>query len=86
MGLYLIVGMVVYLRFMVLRHHSWYHYFFTCRAQAASILALCFLLLEFVEKRREDPRKSSENGSIDSGTGAFLPHRDDSREKLCREL
>ena len=47
--LYLLLGLIVYVRFIVLRHHVWRHYFFTYRAQAATILALCFIILELVE-------------------------------------
>lgn len=37
----LILGAVPYLRYMVLSNHSYLHEFFTYRAQAASVLALC---------------------------------------------
>lgn len=47
--LYAALGTVVYIRFLVLRHHSWYHYFFTFRAQAAGVLALCFIMLEILK-------------------------------------
>lgn len=49
--LYLLLGMIVYVRFIVLRHHVWMHYFFTYRAQAVSVLALCLVLFELVEIR-----------------------------------
>ena len=48
-GLYGLLGLIVYIRFLVLWQHSWKHYFFTYRVQAASILALCFIILELVE-------------------------------------
>ena len=47
--LYLLVGMIVYVRFIVLRNHVMFHYFFTYRAQAATVLALCFIVLELVQ-------------------------------------
>lgn len=37
----LILGAVPYLRFLVLSNHSYLHEFFTYRAQAATVLALC---------------------------------------------
>lgn len=37
----LILGAVPYLRYLVLSNHSYLHEFFTYRAQAASVLALC---------------------------------------------
>lgn len=53
--LYAFMGMIPYIRYAVIPHHSWYHYFFTYRAQAASVLALCFITLELVEL---NPRKA----------------------------
>lgn len=53
---FMLLGLLVYVRFMVLRQHSWRHYFFTYRAQAASVLALCFIVLELVESvHKQDP-------------------------------
>ena len=49
--LYIGLGSIVYVRYAVLRHHSWYHYFFTYRAQAAVILAVCFAVFEMVDIR-----------------------------------
>lgn len=37
----LILGLIPYLRYMVLNNHSYLHEFFTYRAQAATVLALC---------------------------------------------
>ena len=53
--LYLLLGMIVYFRFIVLRNHAYFHYFFTYRAQAATVLALCFIILELVQL---NPRKA----------------------------
>lgn len=52
---YLLLGMIVYVRFIVLRNHAYFHYFFTYRAQAATVLALCFIILELVQL---NPRKA----------------------------
>lgn len=48
-ALFGLLGMSVYFRFIVLWQHSWRHYFFTYRAQAATVVALCFIILELVE-------------------------------------
>ena len=55
--LYIALGLIPFLRFMVLLNHSYIHRFFTYRALAASILALCFIVLELVEKNEQ--RKTS---------------------------
>ena len=47
--LYLLLGSIPFIRFVVIRHHSWFHYFFTHRALASSILSLCFIVLELVQ-------------------------------------
>ena len=46
--IYLIMGVIPYLRFFILAHHSWAHYFFTYRAQVVTILALFFIVMEFI--------------------------------------
>jgi len=46
--LYAALGCIPYIRFLVLRNHSWGHFCFTYRAQAAAILAVCFVILELV--------------------------------------
>lgn len=52
---YAVMGLVPYIRYMVLRNHSVVHSFFTYRAQAATVLALSFITLELVQpaKRKE---------------------------------
>lgn len=40
----LILGLLPYFRYMVLNNHSYLHEFFTYRAQAASVLALCAIV------------------------------------------
>ena len=44
-GLFLILAFIPYARFIIIRHHSWFHYFFTYRAQAATVMALCFAVI-----------------------------------------
>lgn len=55
--LFLTLGVLPYVRFLVLHNHSYGHYCFTYRAQAASVLALCFIILELIERnpRKEEP-------------------------------
>ena len=48
-GLYAVLMMIPYIRYLVLHNHSYGHFCFTYRAQAASILALCFIILELVQ-------------------------------------
>lgn len=52
---YAVMGLVPYIRYMVLRNHSVVHSFFTYRAQAATVLALSLITLELVQpaKRKE---------------------------------
>ena len=47
--LFVLLGLVPYIRYMILRNHSIIHSFFTYRAQAATVLALCFIILELVK-------------------------------------
>lgn len=54
-ALYLLLGTIPYIRYMVLRNHSIGHSFFTYRAQASTILALCFITLELVETAKNKP-------------------------------
>lgn len=48
---YVAVGMVPYIRYIVLLNHSYLHCFFTYRAQMATIIAIIFLLEELTEGR-----------------------------------
>ena len=52
-ALYAALGLIPYIRFLVLRHHSYRHYFFTYRAQAATVMALCFAIAEVVQINRK---------------------------------
>ena len=47
--MFLLLGSLPYVRFLLLHNHAWIHYFFTFRVQAAAILALWFLLWEVIE-------------------------------------
>jgi len=47
--LFVSLGLVPYVRYLVLHNHSYGHYCFTYRAQAASVMALCFVILELVD-------------------------------------
>ena len=57
MLLYAIIGLVPYIRFTVLHGHSYGHYFFTYRAQAAAVLAVCLIIYELIGGRGNVKRK-----------------------------
>lgn len=44
--LYAIVGIIPYVRYLILHNHSYIHFFFTYRAQAATVMAVVFMLSE----------------------------------------
>lgn len=46
--LFISLGLIPYIRYLVLHNHSYGHYCFTYRAQAASVMALCFVIFELV--------------------------------------
>ena len=48
--LYLVLGTLPYIRYLLLPTHTSHHYFFMHRAQAVTVLALCSVVREFVEK------------------------------------
>ena len=48
-ALYAAIGLLPYLRYITLRNHSYLHYFFTYRAQAATVLAFFMILSEIVQ-------------------------------------
>lgn len=48
---YLIVALIPYVRYVILHNHAYLHYFFTYRAQVATILAI-LLILELLTDRR----------------------------------
>lgn len=54
--LYWIVGVVPYLRFIIISEHSAMHSWFTYRAQATSIMALILVFFEFVDIRIDHKR------------------------------
>ena len=47
--LFAAIGLIPYIRYLVLHNHSYIHNFFTYRAQAATVMAVCFIILELVE-------------------------------------
>ena len=53
--IYAVLALLPFIRFAVLRNHSYIHCFFTHRALASSVLALCFIVLELVQL---NPRKA----------------------------
>ena len=55
--LYAAVGIVPYIRYLVLHGHSIAHRFFTFRAQAATILAIGLIIYELIGGRRDVKRK-----------------------------
>lgn len=50
--LYALVGLTPYIRYVVLHNHSYLHYFFTYRAQMATILAILLILEKLTDGRR----------------------------------
>lgn len=59
-GLYLLLGLLPYVRYLVIHNHSYVHHFFTYRAQAASLLAAFLIFWEMAggmpEKGKGDKR------------------------------
>ena len=49
--LYMLPGLVPYIRYVVLHNHSWLHCFFTYRAQLATVLATALILEEVIDWR-----------------------------------
>lgn len=56
---YLMIAILPYIRYCMLPFHSWHHYFFTHRAQAVTILALGFCVLEIIEKKLKQEIKNA---------------------------
>ena len=50
-GLFAVIGLMPYIRFLILHNHSYVHGFFTHRAQAATVMALVFIVFEIIEWR-----------------------------------
>lgn len=53
----IILGLVPYLRYMVLSNHSYLHEYFTYRAQAAAVMALCTLVWFCIRPAKKSGRK-----------------------------
>ncbi len=58
--IYAAIGLIPYIRYIVLMNHSYIHFFFTYRAQAATVLALAFIIYEtaFVGRGANKHKKS----------------------------
>ena len=56
--MYLAIGLVPYVRYIVIRHHSWYHHFFTYRAQASTVIVICIIAGELFEWSRAGKNKN----------------------------
>lgn len=50
-GIYLFIGLLPYFRYVILHNHSYVHYFFTYRAQLATILVALLVLEELTDWR-----------------------------------
>ena len=46
---YVGIALLPYVRYLVLHNHAYGHYCFTYRAQAATVMALCFVVMELLE-------------------------------------
>ncbi len=55
--LFAITGLVPYVRYLVLHNHSFIHYFFTYRAQAATVMAAVFIIAELTGQRKQSRDK-----------------------------
>ena len=60
---YLLVGIIPIMRFLVISNHSLVHSFFTHRALAAFVMALCLIILELVEM---NPGRNTKNKAVQS--------------------
>ena len=49
MILFGVLGLVPYVRYLVLHNHAWLHCFFTYRAQLATVLAVVMILEEMTD-------------------------------------
>ena len=65
---YVGIALLPYVRYLVLHNHAYVHYFFTYRAQAATVMALCFIVMELigytgaVPEETDDPPESGLEG------------------------
>lgn len=77
--LYANLGLLPFVRLAVLHNHAYLHYFFTYRALASSVMALCFIVLELIEPTR---RKAVTADAWTYDTHA-LPERGSKYRLLC---
>ena len=61
--LYALFGLVPYVRYIVLHNHSYLHFFFTYRAQMATVLAVVLILEELTEWRWVERAKTGKRRS-----------------------
>lgn len=57
-AIFLLLGAVVFMRYLVLHNHSHGHYFFTYRAQASAVLAVLLSAAEFTGVRVKNGKKT----------------------------
>lgn len=70
--LYGAIGMIPFFRYAAIVRHMWWHFFFTYRAQAATVFALCFIIEELLEK---NPEKEVKNRAQSKQTHiTYRPH------------
>jgi hypothetical protein len=50
---YICIGLLPYIRYVVMRNHSYFHYFFTYRTQMATIVALMLIIAELTARRKD---------------------------------
>ncbi|MBE5923632.1 MAG: hypothetical protein E7271_04070 [Lachnospiraceae bacterium] len=48
---YAVFGVIPIVRYMVLHNHSFYHHFFTYRAQLVGVMACCFIVFDIIDRR-----------------------------------
>ncbi|HKM21381.1 MAG TPA: hypothetical protein VJZ01_05005 [Lachnospiraceae bacterium] len=60
-GIFLLLGVLPYLRYLALSNHSYMHYFFTYRAQMVTVLAAFYLTWEYGLKnlKKQNPGKQN---------------------------
>ncbi len=50
--LYALIGLIPYIRYLVLHNHSYIHRFFTCRAQMATVMAVILIIAEITDIKK----------------------------------
>ena len=52
--IFALIGFVPIVRYLVLHNHSYLHYFFTYRALMVSVMAMCLIAFEIIDRRYID--------------------------------